>query len=377
MSRLDLKPWQEKLPRVLVNPRLPQAEQKKIQNALKKLGRTEPGIWVSTSGSTAAPGFSKWVALTRDALIASAQAVNQHVGADSSDCWIHALPEFHVGGVGILVRAELSGARVIEGFLAGSSWSAQHFHETCERERATLSALVPTQVHDLVQAGLKSPTSLRAVIIGGGALTDALYQQALTLGWPLLPSYGLSECASQVATAGPDSSKLYLLSHIQAAVDADDRLKIKSDALFAGYGLVQDDSSDWLDPKQDGWFTTEDRAEIRMNNTLKILGRTADFVKIGGESVDLSRLEALLNQIAGQGDVALIAVPDERLGHLLALVVGPGVPILPEEIQRRFNEAVLPFERAKKIVVLHEEFPRSPLRKILRAKLIELTQAST
>ena len=41
---------------------------------------------------------------------------------------------------------------------------------------------------------------------GGGALDPSLYKQARDLGWPLLPSYGLTECGSQVATASLSSA---------------------------------------------------------------------------------------------------------------------------------------------------------------------------
>jgi O-succinylbenzoic acid--CoA ligase len=370
-ERLLYKPWIETTAPVLLNPRLPAAERERIERALGGLNTAWPGIWVSTSGSTSAPGVSKWVALTRNALLASAKAVNEHLGAGEHDRWIHALPEFHVGGVGILVRAEISGAEVMDGYSDSGGWDARYFQRVCEQERGTLSALVPTQVHDLVQAGLRAPSSLRAIIIGGGALSDPLYQNALTLGWPLLPSYGLSECASQVATAGPDSSKLLLLSHIEAAIDGDSRLKIKSPALFEGYGLVTGESAQWLDPKVNGWFTTEDRVELRMNRSLKMLGRTADFVKIGGESVDLARLESLLAQITSHPEVSLVAVPDARLGHVVGLVAGLGAPDAGA-LQRSFNERVLPFERVKKVFTLDVPLPRSPLGKILRARLVEL-----
>ena len=102
-----------------------------------------------------------------------------------------ALPDFHVGGMGILARCH-------EAFLQGGSgwrgkWDPVRYHELALAEGSTLSSLVPTQLFDLVEHGLRAPEPLRAVIIGGGRLDDQLYEQALQLGWPLMESYGMTE----------------------------------------------------------------------------------------------------------------------------------------------------------------------------------------
>ena len=137
---------------------------------------------------------------------------------------------------------------------ARASWTASSriagifpsFIVFAARRRATLSALVPAQIHDLVEAELHAPESLRAIVIGGGALSPTLYARARALGWPLLPSYGLSELCSQAATAPlssldevlSDMPAPELLSHVEAKLGDDDRLCLKSPALFSGYGLI-------------------------------------------------------------------------------------------------------------------------------------------
>ena len=164
--------------------------------------------WVATSGST---GALKWVALSRAAVLASAGAVNRHLGADSKDRWAHALPDFHVGGLGIHARAQLSGAAI----LAFPRWEAAGFHAFCLSERATLTALVPAQLHDLIALGLPAPPSLRAVVVGGGALSESRFRLARGLGYPVLSSYGATECASQIATSplGSETPVLEVLPH--------------------------------------------------------------------------------------------------------------------------------------------------------------------
>lgn len=326
---------------VLLNPRMPDDERRRLESFVVPL---PAHLWLATSGTT---GALKLAALSKRALLASAAAVNRHLQSDRNDVWLCVLPAFHVGGLGIYARAFLSGARVV------TQW----------QEGVTLASLVPAQVSDLVRAGTRPPRSLRGVIVGGGALSDELDRSARDLGWPLLPSYGMTECCSQVATAAPwqlatRDPRLVLLDHIEARIEPDGRLAIRSDALLTGYAA----EAGFFDPKIDGWFMTDDVASIE-GRVLSVRGRQGDFVKIGGESVDLSRLDRILAELGA--DAAVVAVPDERLGHVIALAVASGDA---DGIASAFNARVFPFERARRILRV-PEIPRTPLGKVMRARL--------
>jgi o-succinylbenzoate---CoA ligase len=329
--------WLSDESHVLLNPRMPEEERRRLESFVIDL----PGhVWLSTSGTT---GALKLTALSKRAILASAAAVNRHLQSDSSDVWLCVLPTFHVGGLGIYARAFLSGARVVT-----EGW-----------DDVTLASLVPAQVLDLVRGGTRAPESLRAVIVGGGALSEDVYTQAQELGWPLLPSYGMTECCSQVATAqlATRNPQLLLLGHIDARIE-DDLLAIRSEALLTGYAT----EAGFVDPKVDGWFLTEDLATIE-GRTLRIQGRRGDFIKIGGESVDLSRLDRILATLGA--DAAVIPIPDDRLGHVIGLAVASGDP---DAIAAAFNARVFPFERVRHIRRV-PEIPRTPLGKIMRARL--------
>ncbi len=349
---------------VLLNPRMPEDERRRLESLVVDL----PGhVWLSTSGTT---GVLKLTALSKNALLASAAAVNRHLQSDAGDVWLCVLPTFHVGGLGIYARAFLSDARVVI-----SGWDG-----------VTLASLVPAQVSDLVRDGVEAPPSLRAVVVGGGALSAELYASAHALGWPLLPSYGMTECCSQVATAKPDVGRgfsppppwegglkprltptrapdLLLLDHIEARIESDGRLALRSESLLTGYAT----ENGFIDPKVDGWFITEDLASLE-GRTLHIQGRRGDFVKIGGESVDLSRLDRILaDVVSGSGaDAAVFPIPDVRLGHVIALAVASGDP---DAIAAAFNARVFPFERARRVVRV-PEIPRTPLGKLMRSLLL-------
>lgn len=329
--------WLSDESHVLLNPRMPAEERQRLESFVTGL----PGhVWLATSGTT---GALKLTALSKDALLVSAAAVNRHLQSDADDVWLCVLPTFHVGGLGIYARAFLSGARIVT-----EGWKG-----------VTLASLVPAQVIDLVRARTVAPRSLRAVVVGGGALAEEVAAEARALGWPLLASYGMTECCSQVATAAtPDSPELVLLDHIEARIEEDGRLALRSAALLTGYATGEG----FVDPKIDGWFVTEDIASIA-GRTLRVEGRSRDFVKIGGESVDLSRLDRVLAAIGA--DAAAIAIPDDRLGHVVGLAIAGGDA---NAIAEAFNARVFPFERARRIIRV-EEIPRTPLGKIMRSRL--------
>jgi acyl-CoA synthetase (AMP-forming)/AMP-acid ligase II len=72
-------------------------------------------VWVASSGTRAAAGDSvKLVGLSHEAMLVSAGAVNQHLRITETDVWGLCLPLFHVGGLAILYRSFLSGAKVQE-----------------------------------------------------------------------------------------------------------------------------------------------------------------------------------------------------------------------------------------------------------------------
>ena len=282
-------------PIVLANPRLPADAVRPVVEYLLARGEWRGHVAIASSGTTTqVPGRNKWVVLSREALLESARAVNAWLDSGSADVWVRPLPDFHVGGLGIHARAFLS---------APGSWRSPNgtrgFRERARIERATLTALVPAQVFDLTAAGQRSPAHLRAAVVGGGAIDSVLYEKARSLGWPLLPSYGLSECASQVATARGDLPDLRLLPHVTAATTEEGRLRLRSRALFSGYLFVESGRAWFEDPKEDGAFLSEDCGDVHAG-CLRVYGRIGDRVKVGGENVDVARLERLLGVLAGE-----------------------------------------------------------------------------
>ncbi|WP_413583419.1 AMP-binding protein [Bdellovibrio sp. HCB288] len=369
---------------ILLNPRWPQGDFQKLKS-LAEAVQAERGlkghVWIATSGSTAeSASATKLVALSKKAIISSAESVNKHLNSTAADVWTQVLPHFHVGGFGIEVRALLSGARVVPA-LQDSKWNVDHFYQVLIDEKCTLSALVPTQVFDLVEKGYKSPSSMRAIVVGGGALDSVLFDKARALGWPLLPSYGMTETASQIATAdlgslaGFEYPDIELLSHADARVNEAGFLEVTAQSLFTCYAQNTSKGMEHWDPKKENWFTTEDRGVV-VGRALKIQGRSKDYVKIGGEGTNVARLRTLLEQAVMDLNpqwvmqVTLLDMPSERLGAEIHLI-----STLSDDANRKIAESysakVLPFEKIRKSHTVLE-IPRSDLGKILWQQLKNL-----
>ncbi len=344
--------WRSDESHVLLNPRLPAAERETLEHAAQQ-ARLTGHVLIASSGSTGAP---RLVALSKNAILASAAAVNRHLGANREDVWSCVLPAFHVGGLAIHARSFLSGARVVS-----AVWDVREFARSCDAERVTLSALVPAQVVDLVRAALRAPRSLRAIVVGGGPLRIDTYDAARELGWPVLPSYGMTECCSQVATARGSSPELIVLDHLEVRSTEDGRLAVRGFSLLSGY---VDGDGRLTDPKRDGWFLTNDLGEVR-GRALEVYGRVDDVVKIGGELVSVSRLEELLDSVRGEVDAVLVAVDDERLGSVIHLATTAADA---RAVTEAFNEGALPFERIRRVHRL-DAIPRTALGKVRRKDL--------
>lgn len=339
---------------------------------LPELPELRGHVLFETSGTSGTP---KWIALSKSALLASAEAVNRHLEVSPRSCWGLALPAHHVGGFGVAARAFAAGCAFRE---FGRRWDALAFATWLVENQITHTSLVPAQVHDLVAAGIHAPLSLHAIVVGGGQLDVGTGQAARALSWPVLASYGMTEAASQIATATLDSLRaiyqptpIPLLPIWQADTTADQTLRISGPALFSGI-LVRKNETWAFNPRLSDWYETSDRV-TQENRCLTPLGRSDLRVKILGELVDLEAIECeLLDLSEGKlqpGTFVVVAIPDARAEHAL-------VPVFDPAVHHEIIDAVLSahaarapgFQRLQAARIL-ESFPRSLLGKPSRARI--------
>lgn len=358
--------------KILYNPRSFQPSEKLLRFVEEEKSLQDHYLFQS-SGSTGKP---KWVALSASALESSAKAVNEHLELSSKDILGLPLPDFHVGGFGMIERARLADAKLAR---YKDRWSAETFSNWCESEKISISSLVPAQIYDLVQKKIPVPRSLRAVVVGGGALPEALYFGARELGWPLLLSYGLTECCSQVATSELSSLKIppqerlwpqaKILSHMEAKQISEQRVSVKSKALLSFYLLEEENAFSLVDPKIDGAFVLPDKVSLK-GNTLLVSGRWEQDYKILGEWIRWDYLKKKFAETCVREKQFLRyeieMFSDDRSGNKIVFICEK-FDEAAQKLARGFNSEVFPFER---ITHYYEgNLQRSELGKVLRLKI--------
>jgi O-succinylbenzoic acid--CoA ligase len=284
-----------------------------------------PAAWlVKTSGSEGAP---KIVMLTPGQVQASALAVNQRLGLRASDAWLCCLRASHIGGLSILSRCAAAGATA----LLHDGFDVDTVARDLARGAVTHLSLVPPMLHRLLAAGVSAPPSLRVVLIGGQALSPALAERAIDAGWPLYLTYGMTETASQIATAtrplecppvdgevGPLLPGVCVRMRGSGATPT--RLRVHGPMVMAGYATPERTPGHGLDH---GWFETSDLAALGSDRELSILGRADDLLVIGGTNVSVARVASVVREAPGVSDALVVALDDTVWGHrLVALYCG-------------------------------------------------------
>lgn len=331
--------------------------------ALPKVPDPLPGIAliISTSGSE---GQSRPVLLGNAQLAAAAAASNSRLPLGPGDLWLNCLPLCHIGGQSILWRC----ARAAAGMLLHDGFEAGAVAEDLERFPVSHLSLVPTMLTRLLELDVKPPPSLRVALIGGAALTRTLYDRAIAAGWPLCPSYGMSETAAQFATHTPADSPWHeglvgrpMPGH-EVEISAEGRIRIRGPQVMAGY---LDGSG--LDAA--GWLTTGDLGEIDDEGRLTVTGRADDVLISGGIKVHPLTIESCLAACPGVRDVAVTGLPDPVWGQrIVALVVGTAAPdALLEHARQHLPSAARP----RQFSIL-ERLPRNASGKLERTALIRL-----
>ena len=320
---------------------------------------------ISTSGSEGAP---KAVMLSDANLASAALAANQRLPLTAGDGWLACLPLHHIGGQSILWRCVQAQATVLlhEGF------DAQRVTNALAHHHVTHISLVPAMLARLLEIGATPPATLRHAIIGGAALSESLFERAQAAGWPLNPSYGMSESSAQIATWTPADGDWHeglvgqALAGTEISLAADGRIRIRGTQRMAGYlGEAR-----LIDGE---WFTTGDLGKIDAKSRLTVSGRADDMLISGGCNIHPGEVESCLAGCPGILDVAVTGIPDAVWGDLVvALVVGQASP---PEINAWCASRLLSAARPRRIVHL-ASLPRNPAGKLERKTLRQLASAA-
>jgi O-succinylbenzoic acid--CoA ligase len=306
---------------VPVDPRLSEQER-------AALGDAHGDLIVHTSGTTGAPTA---VGLTRQDIERNASGVAVALGLTDHERWLCPLPLSHVGGLMVVLRSAVYGTTAVLG--------------PPDTPNVTVISLVPTQLARLLDAGAQPPS--RAVLLGGAAADPALLTRARDAGWPVAPSYGLTQTcsAATIGEIGDTETSGRPIAGVELTIAADQEIIV-------------------------GTVHTGDLGRLDEQGRLIVVGRKTDTIVTGGENVAPAEVEAVLREHPAVADAGVFARPHAEWGEAVTarVVLRPGAEATGEELRAFAAERLARF-KVPKAVELADALPRTESGKLLRREL--------
>ena len=361
-----------------------------------KLDENEAATMCFTSGTTGNP---KGVLYSHRALVlhSFAEAMGDTFGISHKDAVLPACSMFHANAWGVPYTAAMVGAKLI---LPGPHLDAESLLDLIEQEHVTIACAVPTVWIGVRHALEKEPrrwkfASELRLPCGGSAPPEALFRGLDRQGFHLIHLWGLTETTPLATTGQLKSYMLDWSEDDRYAVRAKQgwpapfiklrvmtpqgiapwdgetvgELETRGPWVTASYYEAPGTSDRWT---ADGWFRTGDIASIDKHGYVKIVDRSKDLIKSGGEWISSVDLENALMGHPAVREAAVIAVPHPKWAErpLAVVVLKDGVQATPEELREylssRFAKWQLP-----EAFAFAQEIPRTSVGKFLKAKLRE------
>lgn len=317
------------------------------------------------------------------------------VGASETDTILPVVPMFHANAWGLAHAAVAVGANLV---MPGPQMTPKALAELIESERVTLAAGVPTiWMGVLPELEGRDISALRAIPCGGSAVPRALseaYREKI--GLPIFQAWGMTE-TSPVASAGHIKSTLAEgrsedeLADLRATigvplcgvdlrvVDPDSLEPVAADGQAQGEiqargaWIAREYYDDDRSPESftaDGWLKTGDVATVDGDGYMRIVDRTKDVVKSGGEWISTVELE---NEIMGHPKVAEAAVigvrhPKWQERPLACVVVKEGEELTRDEVLEFLDGRVAKWWLPDDVVFV-DEIPKTSVGKFSKKDL--------
>jgi O-succinylbenzoic acid--CoA ligase len=325
----------------------------------------DPQLMVFTSGSTGDP---KAVVLTMGNMLASATASGFRLGVDPDDRWLLTLALYHVGGLAPVLRSTLYGTAVVlrSGFDPGT------VADDIERYDISVVSLVPTMLSEMLERRGTLSDSLRAVLLGGAPAPESLIERCRNYSIPVFPTYGMTETASQIATARPQQAfdrdgtvgrpllwtELTLVDDDGQPVESGQRgeIVVSGPTVTAGYYGDVDAN---VDAFCEHGLRTGDVGYTDEQGYLYVLNRLDDRIISGGENIDPGEIVELLRSHPEVDEAAVVGIPDETWGERVAALVVPKRETLSEESVETFCRERLAGYKLPRLIAVTNALPRT------------------
>jgi long-chain acyl-CoA synthetase len=342
----------------------------------------DTAVIVYTSGTTGRP---KGAELTHFQLYMNADIPGRLFAVVASDVVLTTLPLFHVFGLSSLLNCAVRFGATLSLI---PRFDPQVVLAAVEEHRATVFAGVPTMFVALLEApGAEGAdvSSLRIAISGGAALPpqilDAFEER---FGLVVLEGYGMTETASSTTSSGsavdrrPYSvGKPIWGTECEIRDDEDRTLPAGRDhigeILTRGFHTMKgylDDPEATAAAFTDGWLRTGDLGYRDDDGYYFIVGRKKELIIRGGYNVYPREVEEALRSHPAVADVAVVGIPDHRLGEeVLAFVsLEPGATLTGAELIAYSREQLAAYKYPRSIE-FRSDLPKSATGKILKMQL--------
>jgi len=299
-----------------------------------------------TSGTTGEP---KGSLMTGGTLSRAASMEIRHLGLDASDTVYIPSPLAHQTGFlyGMWLAMVLGVPQIIQ-----AVWDPRRALQALRDGEGTFVQAATPFLADLVkavEAGEEAPEKLRIFVATGAAVPRGLAERATrVLGTAVCGAFGTTETCLGALSAPTDEPvkvwgtdgrplegiKLRITDDngVVQAAGTEGNFEILSPTNFQGYLDRPDLTAQAY--TADGWYKTGDLGIIDESGYIRITGRVKDVINRGGEKIPVAEIENLLYDHPGIDDVAVVAMPDERLGERACafVVQKPGTSISFEEM---------------------------------------------
>lgn len=346
-----------------------------------------------TSGTTGNP---KGVVYTHRStfLHTMAAMMVDGIGVCETDTILPVVPMFHANAWGLAHAAVAAGSNLV---MPGPDLSGKAVADLIVGEKVTVAAGVPTiWMGVLPELSGRDTSNLRAIPCGGSAVPRALSEayRAQT-GLPILQAWGMTETSPLAAVCHLDSDQLMLDADAQAdlrtqvgrimfgvecrVVEPGTTTSIAWDGESSGELQCRGNwiaSTYYNDERaqesftSDGWLRTGDVASVDPRGRIRLLDRTKDLIKSGGEWISSVELENELMAHPKIREAAVIGVPHPRWSErpLACVVPESGVTLGKDEVLDFLGSKVAKWQLPDDVVFI-DEVPKTSVGKFSKKTL--------
>lgn len=313
----------------------------KVFDFCKKWLSGQEEFVLKTSGSTGEP---KPIILTRFQMESSANLTGKTFNLKLHDKALVCLNVDYIAGIMMLVRGMVLGLEltIVE--------PNSNPLENLENQEFDFAAFVPLQLQKILEnkSQIKTLNKMKAIIVGGAAVSEVLENQIQSLTVPVYSTYGMTETVSHIAirklNGNNKSNNFQILEGVSIGMDERNCLNIVANA--SNNELVQ----------------TNDIVEIIDGRSFKLIGRFDNIINSGGVKIQLEKVEKFFEKFIIDKRFFAYGMVDEMLGQKLIVIVESEY-LADEQLLSKAKESLSKYEIPKQFFTI-QNFSETPTGKI-------------